>query len=288
MYVEDEEMVPVAVVKPQDLLSVQYFIAIPGKAFYFRIKLDRSPPQGTQYGCRVYVDNGGLDHRHVFNLAKGALEEQTMDGKSVDESVPDHFFWFGPGETSYTVRGYYCSSDEEYEFNFSKLPKDDQNLFTDDQEQLRRQSNQIGIVRFQFSKVEKMIPRVKDNHRCPVPTRPTDYSDAILYKKGVHLSTEPGKRLKTGEASLEEAVLCSEVIYESRIYFNDLCGYQTRATNPDTGIPNVYKEPSRLQALPMSEFTTTTENRKRYLDLFLTWLQNKRYERMENSDFVAR
>eukprot|EP00977_Amphora_coffeiformis_P014076 scaffold3849_cov179-Amphora_coffeaeformis.AAC.14 len=62
-------MTPVSTVKPQDTSLIQHFLAVPGKRFHFRINLANAPPhsQGMQYGCRVYVDQGGEGISHVYN-----------------------------------------------------------------------------------------------------------------------------------------------------------------------------------------------------------------------------
>ena len=50
------------------------------------------------YGARVYVDRGEPDT--VYTSA--AVEGDAEDG--IDTAVPDHYFWFGPGETEYVAR----------------------------------------------------------------------------------------------------------------------------------------------------------------------------------------
>ena len=70
----------------------------PGVKFQVKCTLLRPPPDGVSYGARVYVDRGEPDT--VYTSA--AVEGHADDG--VDTSVPDHYFWFGPGETEYVAR----------------------------------------------------------------------------------------------------------------------------------------------------------------------------------------
>ena len=67
----------------------------PGVKFQVKCTLLRPPPDGVSYGARVYVDRGEPDT--VYTSA--AVEGDAEDG--VDTAVPDHYFWFGPGETEY-------------------------------------------------------------------------------------------------------------------------------------------------------------------------------------------
>jgi len=61
-------LTPVIVQKTQDSLTIQKFVAVPRKTFCCRIRLKRLPPEGVLYGCRMYIDKGGLDSYHVVNL----------------------------------------------------------------------------------------------------------------------------------------------------------------------------------------------------------------------------
>ena len=96
--VEGEEMTPVIVQKPQDTLTIQKFVAVPGKAFRCRIELKRLPPEGVLYGCRVYIDKGGLDSYHEVNIN----DPQGINNSNLSKDE-DHFFWIGKGKTAYTV-----------------------------------------------------------------------------------------------------------------------------------------------------------------------------------------
>ena len=72
------------------------------------------------------------------------------------------------------------------------------------------------------------------------------------------------------------AVPSDDIAYEVKLVFNDVAGYAAKHE-----YPYVLKDPSRLAALPLTEFTTARNNRKQYLDNFLAWLQNRRYARVE-------
>ena len=80
-----------------------YYCAEPGVKFQVKCALLRPPPEGVSYGARVYVDRGEPDT--VYTSA--AVEGDAEDG--IDTAVPDHYFWFGPGETEYVVRGFFAA-----------------------------------------------------------------------------------------------------------------------------------------------------------------------------------
>jgi hypothetical protein len=66
------------------------------------------------------------------------MEDMAPPGSVVDQSQPDHFFWFGPGETEYDCRGFYESANEEREFVFGELPNTDESISAADPEFLEK------------------------------------------------------------------------------------------------------------------------------------------------------
>lgn len=270
-----EEMIPITIEKPEDALTVQRFVAIPGKAFHCRVELSKAPPEGQLWGCRVYVDKGCNHRLEAYDVTKGAEIEPSCS-KRMDQSEPDHFFWFGPGETSYTVRGFYCSSAEEYGFKFGELSRSAAR-YNPDQETVEDIQGRIGIIRFQFARVKRMEPRTDRGRYHNVPSLSKDYMDGLLKRKGSHICTDVGKRIKTGSPSENVAKLETDIAYESRVVFNDLAGYKAQKEF------HVYHEPTRLRALPLAEFNTTRPKRKFFIELFLTWLQNNRYTIVDES-----
>jgi hypothetical protein len=105
----------------------------------------------------------------------------------------------------------------------------------------------------------------------------------VLFKKGVHISTRPGKRLKSDrKLSSQQAVLEDEIIYESRVHFNDLYGFITSDTPYE-----VYREPRNLRPLPLCELFTTDgtvikTTRMEMVDRFMIWMRNGRYEKVDD------
>ena len=153
----------------------------PGVKFQVKCTLLRPPPDGVSYGARVYVDRGEPDT--VYTSA--AVEGDAEDG--VDTAVPDHYFWFGPGETEYVarrprrkssrrrrhrgspaqVRGFFADTESSWPFQFgsaaaARRSLGSHNVDEDEPEpkrplvrveRRRPPAKEIGCVRVQFCKV---------------------------------------------------------------------------------------------------------------------------------------
>ena len=68
-------MIPFTLSRPQDSISVQEYVAIPGKSFFCRVDLKEDPPVGVQWGGRVCIDTGGVENMHVLDVDKAASRE---------------------------------------------------------------------------------------------------------------------------------------------------------------------------------------------------------------------
>ena len=118
------------------------------------------------YGARIYVDRGEPDT--VYTSA--AVEGHADDG--VDTSAPDHYFWFGPGETEYIVKGFFADSESSWPFQFGSAAAASRalgshNVDEEEPEPKRARSSvsaadvrlakEIGCVRVQFCKARVRV-----------------------------------------------------------------------------------------------------------------------------------
>ena len=118
------------------LLQLHY-VAVDGAEFSIKCSLARPAPDGLAYGARVYVD--------------GATDDE---GKA----VADHFFWFGPGETQYVVRGFFAGNDSSFRFRFG-APRA-KGCDPSSAKRPRLDGTQtVGCIRVQFCKVSRWVSR---------------------------------------------------------------------------------------------------------------------------------
>lgn len=191
--------------------------------------------------------------------------EQTHDPDSYNQ-----FFWFGPGETEYTVHGFYCSADEESQFQFGELPRGTQERAGLDPHQVVQRMDQLGVIRFQFAKVKKMVPNTEGRRRPKKPEQASDFAGGDAFAKGTHMSARPGKRIKVGVRRDMVAELEDDICYECVIHYNDMFGYE----NSDL---QVFGDPGGLRGNPLSQITGSYENRLFLIRRFLLWLQKGRF-----------
>ena len=204
----------------------------PGVKFQVKCTLLRPPPDGVSYGARVYVDRGEPDT--VYTSA--AVEGDAEDG--VDTAVPDHYFWFGPGETEYVVRGFFADSESSWPFQFgsaaaSRRSLGSHNVADDEPEPKRARSSvssadvrlakEIGCVRVQFCKVVtwmKPLRHAAAPRRASLPGAAAELCD----RKGARVVAKAGTATvkDQGAATVEkEAVLSDKILHECRVFFND-------------------------------------------------------------------
>ena len=238
--------------------SEAYFCVEPGQRFMIRCELARPPPEGIAFGARVYVDAGAT------NVNYDIVGSQDDDEAIVDTVEPDHFFWFGPGETSYTIRGFFADNETSVPFIFGTSRTGDES--DDDENVLDAQS--CGCVRVQFAKVEQWVPREKQKME-PTKKRRRMAKDDM---KGANLCTVPAaEALKDPEpAPKMEAVLSPKILYESRIFYNDFSGYRSQAS-----VGAAMLDPTAFQGLPIPVFHQT-DVRRLCVDFFLRTCQRAR------------
>jgi hypothetical protein len=199
----------------------------------------------VSYGARVYVDRGEPDT--VYTSA--AVEGDAEDG--IDTAVPDHYFWFGPGETEYVVRGFFADSESSWPFQFgsaaaSRRSLGSHNVADDEPEPKRARSSvssadvrlakEIGCVRVQFCKVVtwmKPLRHAAAPRRASLPGAAAELCD----RKGARVVAKAGTATvkDQGAATVEkEAVLSDKILHECRVFFNDFGGYraQVRSQRP--------------------------------------------------------
>lgn len=168
----DDEVRPIMRIKELDeedeggampTLQSNHFVAVDGATFSIKCTLARAPAAGIAYGARVYVDSGDSASNRVFRMASGG---SSRGDAQTDNAECDHFFWFGPGETTYVVRGFMAGANSSYQFRFGAPVKADA---LDDScpsppstkpssakkraEPGRPATSSIGCIRIQFAKV---------------------------------------------------------------------------------------------------------------------------------------
>ena len=187
------------------------------------------------YGARVYVDRGEPDT--VYTSA--AVEGDAEDG--IDTAVPDHYFWFGPGETEYVVRGFFADTESSWPFQFgsaaaSRRSLGSHNVADDEPEPKRARSSvssadvrlakEIGCVRVQFCKVVQWMKPLRHAaapRRASLPGAAAELCD----RKGARVVAKAGTAtVKDAEAATveKEAVLSEKILHECRCFFNDFGG----------------------------------------------------------------
>ena len=207
----------------------------PGVKFQVKCSLLRPPPDGVSYGARVYVDRGEPDT--VYTSA--AVEGDAEDG--IDTAVPDHYFWFGPGETEYVVRGFFADTESSWPFQFgsaaaARRSLGSHNVDEDEPEPKRARSSvssadvrlakEIGCVRVQFCKVVKWMKPLRHAatpRRASLPGSAAELCD----RKGARVVAKAGTAtVKDQEAATveKEAVLSEKILHECRCFFNDFGG----------------------------------------------------------------
>lgn len=208
--------------------------------------------------------------------------------------MPDHYFWFGPGETEYVIEGFYADAEHSWPFVFgeagagarrsslsgssranspaAKRTKTDAPPVVTDQD--AHLAKQVGVVRIQFAKVVKWMKPQKTSapRRDSLKGAAAHLADA----KGAHIATTA---LKTTERDRQagtadplprrEAVLSPKILHECRLFYNDFAGYRKQST-----IGKAMLEPLTFQGLPLSALKQA-DVRRRGLETFLRSLQRR-------------
>ncbi|KAH8074541.1 hypothetical protein JL721_2108 [Aureococcus anophagefferens] len=243
LVVEGERLSPIAYYQESaddatSTASSAFFCAEAGSKFEIKVTLARPPPEGVLYGARVYVDSGAPDV--VYEACGPGRGSGASAASTTDRSTPDHYFWLGPGETEYVVRGFFANKLESYPFAFGSAAASSARSALADangeaappekrarvDDAAARAANELGCLRLQFAKL----------------------ADA----KGTHIAAKAGREAEpdAGASALAaEAVLSPKIIHESRLFYNDFAGYRARSS-----LGKAMLEPLTFQGLPLSCF----------------------------------
>lgn len=219
-------------------LSIDSYVATEGQPFALRVKIARPRTDNAVYGGRVYIDkpcscthherNERLGEQHVCGK-KNALAKQLNEGM-------DHFFWIGPGETEYTIEGFYKNQAKSQQFVFAKPTQDldlsegiDQSDEGLKNERMMNIFRSIGGIRIAFSLLKKWQKRPLN--RSYTPKQAAIDAEAFVERKGKELSAQPGEIVEDRVPETDrEALLSDTVVFEKRIDYNTFCGYKASQT----------------------------------------------------------
>lgn len=233
-----------------------YYCAERGSRFAVKCCLLRPAPEGFAFGARVYVDSGST----AVTYARAGAEPG--DHGDVDAAEFDHYFWFGPGETTYVVHGFYRDAATSFPFEFGSTAANTTGATSGGYEAAR----DIGVIRIQFAKVERWLPK----RRVVQKTRLRQSAGALLADaKGQRLAAKAAAEAAAdGLDDVDvDAVLSPGVLYESRLFYNDFDGYRRQASAGSAML-----DPYAFRGLPLRAFEEP-DVRRRCVDTFLRALQ---------------
>ncbi|KAH8097355.1 hypothetical protein JL720_244 [Aureococcus anophagefferens] len=273
LVVEGERLSPIAYYQESaddatSTASSAFFCAEAGSKFEIKVTLARPPPEGVLYGARVYVDSGAPDV--VYEACGPGRGSDASAASTTDRSTPDHYFWLGPGETEYVVRGFFANKLESYPFAFGSggvRPRGAAGAARRAAKRARvddaaaRAANELGCLRLQFAKVTRFVavdatPGPTAPRRAPLRGAAAELADA----KGTHIAAKAGREAEpdAGASALAaEAVLSPKIIHESRLFYNDFAGYRARSS-----LGKAMLEPLTFQGLPLSCFAQADVRRR--------------------------
>jgi hypothetical protein len=162
-----------------------YYCVEQKATFAIKCTLLRPPPPNVQFGARVFVDSGSTDVAYSSAGAKPG-----RDGEFCDTAVFDHYFWFGPGELEYTVKGYYADRDESYPFFFGSPTERAAGAAAPEKKKAKTESahaaamkaKSLGAIRIQFARVTKFLKPLPNN-RTELSILTDDFADELAEKK---------------------------------------------------------------------------------------------------------
>ncbi|KAK7241564.1 potassium channel, partial [Aureococcus anophagefferens] len=285
LVVEGERLSPIAYYQESaddatSTASSAFFCAEAGSKFEIKVTLARPPPEGVLYGARVYVDSGAPDV--VYEACGPGRGSDASAASTTDRSTPDHYFWLGPGETEYVVRGFFANKLESYPFAFGSAAASSARSALADangeaappekrarvDDAAARAANELGCLRLQFAKVTRFVAV----DATPGPTAPRRASlrgaaAELADAKGTHIAAKAGREAEADDAGASalaaEAVLSPKIIHESRLFYNDFAGYRARSS-----LGKAMLEPLTFQGLPLSCFAQA-DVRRRCVDAML-------------------
>jgi hypothetical protein len=204
--------------KDQGMCLKRICIPLPGKTFEIVVTLNRAREEGTLVGGRVYIDQKEAD-------GDESEDDEEQEGESVEKGM-DHLFWIGPGETSYSIPGFYEGGGQMANFRFGQARQSAPRGVHIIETVNVNAAKSLGNIRIDWFNVESFKRRrteapgsMMTSAATTIPVDPKNKS-AILDSKLNAFSTvtEPGPRVRE-VFSDREGVLGKERIYRSQIKF---------------------------------------------------------------------
>jgi len=260
-----------------------FYCAEPGVPFSIKVSLLRPPPEGVAYGARVYVESGAPDAVYT-SAGPEALDDAEID-EDVDSAKMDHFFWLGPGETTYTIKGFYNDAATSWPFVFGSAARalggsgakanaagerPEKRPRSSDMTSASASAKAVGCIRVQFAPVLKWTKPRKMPAVARRASLPSDAAE-IADTKGSHVVAKAAKTAADDElpAAAREAVLSPKILHECRVYYNDFAGYRKQST-----VGRAMLDPATFQGLPFSALRAP-DVRRRCIETFLRCLQRE-------------
>ncbi|KAJ8602279.1 hypothetical protein CTAYLR_003685 [Chrysophaeum taylorii] len=266
-------------------VSNAYYCAEKGQRFSIKCSLLRPPPEGVSFGARVYVDSGATN---VAYSRAGLVDDPTV---VVDTAEFDHYFWFGPNETEYVVRGFYRDSETSFPFIFGSPDETAPGVClggvhfgestttkttpTPTPSERLEVARSLGAVRIQFTKVKKWLKKKKQRpqqreHDVKKKRRIGGAASEWADAKGAHVAAIPAKNHEVDGSEPQpdhEAVLSPDVLFECRLFYNDFAGYRKQAS-----VGSAMLDPAAFRGLPFQALAQI-DVRRRCVDTFIRALQ---------------
>jgi hypothetical protein len=265
---ENKKLTPISSEQQNDdRKSVRTYIPISSKTFEVVVSIGQGF-EDCRYGGRVFVDR---------------LPE--------DVEGWDHEFWIGPGETSYTLNGFYEGSGATRLFRFGKL--EDANKFSastsgscagsnfSTSRAIQRKLEALGTIRIDWFAVEHMKKRTRDGKtKSATPAAVSIPDNVPQHLKDQNLDkavTLPGSAVRENMSSTM-AVLKDPRIFSTVAYFQ---------TVSDLVRHYLIREASDLHAIPLPALLEVSVREACVMQMVLQ-VALKRYDLTECSDFDAR
>ncbi|KAJ8603918.1 hypothetical protein CTAYLR_009723 [Chrysophaeum taylorii] len=261
-------------------VSNAYYCAEKGQRFSIKCSLLRPPPEGVSFGARVYVDSGATN---VAYSRAGLVDDPTV---VVDTAEFDHYFWFGPNETEYVVRGFYRDSETSFPFIFGSPDETAPGVClggvhfgestttkttpTPTPSERLEVARSLGAVRIQFTKVKKWLKKKKQRpqqreHDVKKKRRIGGAASEWADAKGAHVAAIPAKITRSTAPNRNPTTRRS-----SRPTFSSSAASST-TTSPATASKPPSAAPS-FRGLPFQALAQI-DVRRRCVDTFIRALQ---------------
>jgi hypothetical protein len=239
--------------------DTKVYIAIEERSFEIKCTVRHSSGSSIQYGGEVFIDKG---EHPIVSFAEARGQNAGPGGRRSnfvsDSPDLDHIFWFGPGETEYTIHGFFVNPETERRFSFAPPPKREiREPEEGDPRNFQEQNKKIGWICVRFYQVDQLVDRSKKLPRLDSlrpeqgsvlvnPSDPSSKEKAKLFA----VSVRPGDRVRTGPCTLKQACLLNheDPIYESKINYASIDAMWTLNTE-------VFASPGAWGGVPLHAFS---------------------------------